>query len=69
MLAQTVPKLLSPSFAFCQANASLTKKLIHLHNALAQLLDFPVIVSGELSDLGLVVCFCFSQVAHQFLDL
>ena len=45
------------------------QKLIHLHNALAQVLDFPGVMGAEFLDLGLVLSFGLRQVVGKFLNL
>jgi hypothetical protein len=62
LLAQAVSKVFSSRFALCQANAPVVKKLIYLHDALAQLLDFTVVMGSEFLDLRLMP-------GSEFLDL
>jgi hypothetical protein len=58
LLAQTLPYIVSASFALRQANASGVEKLIHLRNAIAELRDF-----------GLVPSFGLRKAIPNFLNL
>ena len=69
LFAQPVRQFRDVLLVFCEIYAPLVKQTVHLHDPLAQLLDFVGVVRGEFLHLRFVVGFGFGQMSADFLDL